>query len=378
MDISIIGGGITGLTTALALCKFGIDSKVYERAPVLSEVGAGIWIQPNGLKVLDWLGLGDDIRANGVRLHRPDITDQNLKSLRKTKSDLSSDKDGSQIIAIHRGRLQKVLYEALGEHIVVFDREFRGLEILDNGLAINFKNGNVKTDLVLGADGIHSKVRQQVIPYSQLRYSGQTSWRGIATMSLPAKLATSGREAWGAGVRFGLSPISDTEVYWFAVTKAPSGGQEDPARVKDKLHKLFRDFAPIVHDLIDNTDGSKMIRADIHDLKRLPVWHEGNVCLMGDAAHATTPNMGQGGCQGIEDAYFMARCMSANNDPKMAFTLFENKRRQKVDYVVNNSWNFGRMVHNPFGRPLMKLMIKTMPESAMHKQMNKLYEVEGL
>ncbi len=372
MKVSIIGGGITGLSTAIAFGKCGIDCQVFEKTSTIKTVGAGIWMQPNALKVLDWMGVGDSVRNQGMTLLRPDLTNSKLAPFRKTKTDLSKDSDGSLIVAIHRARLQSILMETIPKGQVKLGKECRNLSKEGDRTVMQFNDGDESTDIVLGADGIHSLVRKQLFPDSSLRYSGQTSWRGVAKMSLPEEYKQKGLEAWGNRIRFGFSPISENEVYWFAVALAPEG-DSDPKDVKKRLLDTFNSFHPLVKEIIDQTE--TIIRSDIHDLRRLDNWHKGGVGLIGDAAHATTPNMGQGGCQGIEDAYYFATTLRNSPDAETAFRTFEEKRRKKVDYVVNNSWQFGQLAHSKWGQRLAITLIRLTPESVMQKQMKKLYEV---
>ena len=192
MKVSIVGGGITGLSTALALQKCGIDCAVYEQSPEIKPVGAGIWMQPNALKVLDWLGVGDSVRQNGVSLNRPDLVNTQLEPFRKTESDLSVDSSGEKIVAIHRARLQKVLYDALPTGTVHLGRDFSCVQGNGEELTLQFTDGAETAEMIVGADGIHSKVRKSIFPDTQLRYSGQTSWRGIAKMKLPDRFFEKG------------------------------------------------------------------------------------------------------------------------------------------------------------------------------------------
>jgi 2-polyprenyl-6-methoxyphenol hydroxylase-like FAD-dependent oxidoreductase len=374
MDIAIIGGGITGLTTALALAKQGIVSTVYERAPKLNEVGAGIWLQPNALKVLNYLGLKETILKNSIELDRVDITDSQLHSF-KIGENTVQDHEGNKIVSIHRAKLQQILYEALPPNSVKLGYDFQLLNQLSNKVEINFDAGKVEADYVFGTDGINSKIRKQLFPQSSLRHSGQTCWRGISNIQLPAELKNLGREAWGNRVRFGFSQISDDAVYWFAVAKAKPFEKDDVSKRKSDLNEKFKDFHQIVNQIINHTPVEKIIRGDILDLRRLSKWHYQNVCLLGDAAHATTPNMGQGAGQGIEDAYVLAKLFASDQFIGDTFSKFEYLRRTKVDYVVNNSWRFGKIAHSSFGTFLMKSIMKLTPESVINRQLEKLYSL---
>jgi len=372
MKIAIIGGGITGLTTALALHKLGIESRVYEQAETLSEIGAGIWLQPNAIKILDGLGIKDKIIEKGVQLQRVNIVYPDLSPIKKLKNELLQDEYGNQTIAIHRGRLQQVLFDEFSRYgQIELGKKYSSQSTKNNKIQINFSAQQIEADMVLGADGIDSQVRQHLFPDSKIRKTNQICWRGISTFKLPESLKYAARESWGHKRRFGFSNVSDDEVYWFAVKTM--NGQHQKAD-KKYIQSLFTDFAPVVNEIIEHA--GYIHTAQLTDLKRLKTWHKGNTCLLGDAAHATTPNMGQGACQGIEDAYYISNLLAQNNLSQETFKIFEQKRRAKVDYIVNNSWRFGQASHNPMMQAIMKLLMKATPEKVLTSQMNKMYHIE--
>jgi 2-polyprenyl-6-methoxyphenol hydroxylase-like FAD-dependent oxidoreductase len=378
MKIGIIGGGITGLTSALALHKVGISSIIYEQAEKPNEIGAGIWLQPNAIKILEWLGIKDDIKLQGVKLDKMEITNSKLIPIVKIKIDVIQDKSGIETIAIHRGKLQNILYKAVSmSGKVRLNKSYKNHSVESGSITIQFQDSQEKADLLLGADGIHSSVRQVLFPRSSLRNSRQVCWRGISKMELPAHLKNIGQEAWGRQIRFGFSRITDGEVYWFATAKEEHLKKADNIGRKEYLMKLFQDFATVIPELIAHTESSAIHQTILYDLKRLANWHKDSVCLLGDAAHATTPNMGQGACQGIEDAYYISRLLShSKQPPESIFEEFQQKRRRKVDYIVNNSWRLGKMAHNAIGLYFLKLIIKIIPENVIRSQMEKLYKIE--
>lgn len=375
MHALIAGAGITGLSTALALQKVGIKCQVFEKAAQLNEVGAGITMAPNALKVFDWLGIGDEIRKNGVAIEYATITNAQLKPLREPKKQFLSDSNtGDYIVAIHRARLQEILYHALPQGIVHLGMPYNGHEEREGEIVVRFGENAQSADVLLGADGIRSAVRGQLLGQIPLRYSGQTCWRGVAER--PNATTIKMAEAWGRKKRFGFAAISPERVYWFAVQSTEKDGKDEQGTSKNKLLSLFADFHPSVAQLINATPVDKIIRSDISDLTRLDTWHKGRVCLLGDAAHATTPNMGQGGAQGVEDAYYLANILSQNTDYNKAFSNFEQRRRSKVDFIVNNSWRFGQMSHSPFWQPIFKFLLWATPEKTMLKQMQKVFSID--
>lgn len=373
MEIAIIGGGISGLSMSLALAKLGIQSTVYERAEDLSEVGAGLWLQPNALRVLQWLGIEDEILKAGFVLNKMEIAYPNLKAVKEVDSNVVADRFGNQTVAIHRARLQAILLDKVKAVAKVeLGMPYLSHEQKGNQIEIQFENAKRKADWIIGADGIKSKLRHSLGFASEYRHTDQICARGIAQIRLPEALRKEGKELWGPKRRFGFSHISEDQVYFFAVLNT----EISPAEISiDSLQKMYADFDPVVNQIIRATDF--VHSTELADLKRLDSWHKDQVCLIGDAAHATTPNMGQGACQGIEDAYYLAQLIH-KKAPNLteAFKDFEAQRRAKVDYVVNNSWRFGQLVHKPWGQFLLKSLMKITPEKVVKGQMEKLYEIE--
>lgn len=376
MKISIIGGGITGITTALALHKLGISCKVYERAPEFKFVGAGIHLSPNALDVFKWLNIDEAVINAGVKLKNAVITHENLRPLRKSKDGFISDGSQQFMVGIHRAKLHQVLVDHLPEGTLELGHEFTSLEQKQEEVLINFSHTSIKTDMVLGCDGIHSPIRHQLFPASVVRYSGYTCWRGVAHIQINDDFKEFSAEAWGWKKRFGFVNIGDDRVYWFAVISAPQHFNVHRKDLRVYLKEQFYAFNPFVKKMIDATNHTEIFRDDIEDVKPMECWHKNKVCLMGDAAHATTPNMGQGGAQGIEDAYYMSQCIKKYGDPQQIFVQFEKKRRKKVDQIVNNSWLMGKIVHSTIGQPLLKIMMAKAPEKQITKQLQYIFKID--
>lgn len=374
MRIAILGAGIGGLTTSLALYKSGLASLVFERTGEIQATGAGIMMQPNAMKVFQWLGIDDAIRSEGMEMNALEITNSLLQPFRRIKS-LG---DGNKVVAIHRARLQAILLSALPTGVVQLGKEYVDHTVAHPTVNLYFSDGtSQECHVLLAADGIHSKVRQKLFPQSRTRYAGQTCWRGVASMELPVEYRYQAKEAWGKRLRFGFAAIAPGEVYWYAVSKASQGGKDDPQYLKRYLADSFNTFHPLIPDIIAQTPINKIIRSDISDLRRLDSWHQGPVCLLGDAAHATTPNLGQGGCLAVEDAYYLSRSLAATSELHSAFFTFEQQRRHKVDSIVNLSWQLGQLAHSRFGPVVMKWAMKLTPQRLMQRQMQGMYKLEG-
>lgn len=377
--LSIIGGGIGGLTTALCLEKLEIPYKLYERAEVLNEVGAGIWLSPNALQVLKYLGLLDDVKKEGNSIDRITIGKPDFSPISDTPQDFIKAHFGYSTIAIHRAKLQKLLLNKIPKNKVLLGKDFESLKYSNSEkIKITFVDGSeTKTDFLIGADGINSKIRNQLFPDSQLRYSGQTCWRGVAHITLDSNFDYRVYELWGNQVRFGFSRISKGKYYWFAVILDKPNRKEDKANVQQKLLTIFKNFHSTVIELIKATPEDKIIRNDLNDLKPMPNWHKDNICLIGDAAHATTPNLGQGGAQAIEDAYYLSLFIQ-NALNKESFKLFQEKRQPKVNTIVNQSWITGKMAHWKYGKGLRNSILKSVPKKLLNKKMIELYKIDKM
>ncbi|MEM7801264.1 MAG: FAD-dependent monooxygenase, partial [Chloroflexota bacterium] len=317
MQATIIGGGITGLTVACMLENLGINYQLYEATPEFRHVGAGIILSPNALFVFDQLGLMPKLEAASFPLHRFDIVDQSGRLIQKNETAFEQGGQAYHSLGIHRGDLQSILLESipqekrhLGKRLAEYRPELKH---------VTFDDGDeIPVDYLLACDGIHSTVRQTIFPDAQLRYSGQTCWRGVATTNLRPEQLNAPAEMWGEGVRFGYVPLAADQTYWYATDAVPQNGKDDDLEgAKRDLEEMFRRFPSVVSEIISQTD--HIIRHDLVDLALLSRWSAGSALLLGDAAHAMTPNLGQGAAQGIEDAWAIGNALSQHANPREAF-----------------------------------------------------------
>lgn len=373
-NISILGAGITGLSTSIALTKKGIAHEIYERTPNIAPVGAGILMPPNAMKIFDYLGISEEVKDAGVILEQLIMTDNKLNPIRKSVASLIQLNE-YDLVSIHRAALHQVLLKHIDSSILHLNKGVTKCTIQKEHVEVSFDNETIETKIALGADGIHSAVQKSIFNIST-RYAGYTCWRGIANVCLPAAYKNTATEALGNRKRFGFSPVSKNTVYWFAVLSAKENQLFPKDNLKEKLKTFFSEFTPLHIELIENTPQEQIVQHDISDLNRLETWHKGNICLLGDAAHATTPNMGQGGAQGVEDAFYIAHFLEKYKNPSEAFSAFEKYRRKKVDYIVNGSYQMGNMLHHPIGQKLVRAALKITPTSILEKQMKNLYAVD--
>ncbi|HYO78411.1 MAG TPA: FAD-dependent monooxygenase, partial [Thermoanaerobaculia bacterium] len=284
MRITIIGGGIGGLTTAIAMRRAGHEVAVYERAAELREAGAGITLLPNAMRVLFDLGVGEAIASRGMHLQGAAIRSASGRVLGVTETASLERHFGAPTIALHRADLHAVLIEALPRDVIHLGAACTGVIAERDGAAVQFADGtSVQSDLVIGADGIHSAVRRHLFPSIQPRYSGYTGWRGVTRH---APIATS--ETWGRGARFGIVPIGHGRVYWFATQNAPAGTSRSAEETRAHLLDTFGEWHAPIRDLIASTPPDAILQNDIIDIAPFTTWNRHRVVLLGDAAHPTT------------------------------------------------------------------------------------------
>lgn len=368
--ISIIGAGIGGLTLGNILKQQNLDFTIYDSATEIKPVGAGIMMAVNAMQIFEKLELKEKIENAGNKIHGISITDEKLKTITTTDVLALEKKFNSCNVAIHRADLQNILAENLGFENIILNHSLRTIKKKEN-YHLHFENGNgIESEIVFGADGIHSKVRNQIFKTGTIRNAQQKCWRGLTNFNLPEKYFHHALEIWGKGKRFGFVKLSENKVYWYALVN------ENKFTENIDLIDAFRDFNPLVLQILEATKPENIILNDIIDLAPIPKWYADNLCLIGDAAHATTPNMGQGACQSIEDAYVIGKLLEDNQDYHSVFEKFQKIRRKKVDYIVNTSWKIGRISQWEKGNILRNFVMRMIPESINQKMIEKILQLE--
>jgi 2-polyprenyl-6-methoxyphenol hydroxylase-like FAD-dependent oxidoreductase len=371
--ILIAGGGIGGLTLGVALRRAGFSVRIFERAAALRPVGAGITMQANAMLAFRTIGLDTAVAAAGQVMQRGMILDHRGRSLGTMLVSEMAQELGAPMIAIHRARLQEVLQEALGPEPLVPGTKVVGFKDEQDGVIARLSDGSeARGDLLVGADGLRSTVRAQLVNDGEPRYAGYTSWRGVCEVANVADPAVTS-ESWGPGLRFGIVPLDQGRTYWFATANVPAGGIDAPDAHGELLSRFSSWHAP-VRALIENTQASTIVRTDIHDRPTLRNWVRGRVALLGDAAHPMTPNMGQGGGQAVEDAVVLARCLAVDAELPAALARYEALRLPRANDFVTRSRRFGQMTQweNAAARWVRDWLFRMVPERSVRASLRRV------
>lgn len=360
MRIGIIGAGIGGLVAAAALQGDGHDVRVYERREDSGALGAGLTLFGNALAALDTVGLGELVRSvSSLALGRL-RSGQRHPSGHWLLSLPPSETPG--VRSLHRADLHRALVQHLRPGTI---RLSAVASVAADGAPVVHVDGEEHpVDLVIAADGIRSDARARWGLDRGIRYAGYTAWRGITTTA--GHLADEAGETWGRGARFGIVPLPDDRVYWFATHQTPPGGTDDD--VLATLHSLFGNWHAPIGALLAATPPEAVLRHDIYDLVALPASfvHSRGV-LLGDAAHAMTPDLGQGAGQAIEDAATLALLLRGASRQHLegALTRYGRLRRPRTRGLWRQSRLTGRIgqAAHPATATLRDVVLRAVPSA---------------
>jgi 2-polyprenyl-6-methoxyphenol hydroxylase-like FAD-dependent oxidoreductase len=366
----VVGGGIGGLAAAVALRQVGWRVTVLERAARFGEIGAGITLLSNGLRCLDAIGLGEAARGSGMPVLAIGMRTEKgrwLSRIDGNGADLDA-RMGTTALVLHRAELHKILREALPAAALVAGVVTTGIYGGEDGgpAEVHFRDRDgdslLCAELVVGADGVHSWVRAQRWPDAPAPvYSGSTTWRAVTTSSSAA--VTEMSLSWGRGTEFGVMPLVDGRTYWYAAANAGEG-QRNPDELEE-LRRRFGAWHEPIPAVLAHTPPQAVLRHDIYRLPKLDSYYRGSVVLLGDAAHAMTPNLGQGGGQALEDAIALAAAVSRGSNVATALSRYDHERRgrtQAISLAATRQLRFGQQLHNPIAVAIRNTAVALTPD----------------
>ncbi|MEU3772429.1 FAD-dependent monooxygenase [Streptomyces sp. NPDC032472] len=374
----VAGAGIGGLTAAVALHRRGWRVTVCERAPGPSAAGAGIVLAPNALRAFDAIGF-DPGRVAGravpaaMGLRRP-----GGRWLNRADTAVMAARYGRLPLAVHRAALAAGLAAELPAGTIRYGAAVTAVDSPDSAPVVRTAGGGLTADVVVAADGINSPTRRSHFPgHPGLRYSGETAWRTV----LPAEAlagalpgAPEAAETWGRGERFGIVPLGDGSVYVYATAVVPQGHR--PADVRAELLRRYGTWHAPVPALVERIDPAAVLQHDLFDLAApLPRHHSGRLVWIGDAAHAMTPNLGQGGCQAVEDAVVLAHLLDGADVPA-ALAAYSAARCARTDAIRVRAHRAGRVaaLTHPLAVAVRDLAIRATPARAAYRALDDLFD----
>lgn len=385
LKIIVIGAGMGGMTAAIALRQAGYEVEVFEAVKEMRPVGAAISLWSNGVKCLNRLGLNREVAALGGKLERMTYRQAHTG---ETLTDFSLlpliEQVGQRPYPVARAELQEMLIRAFGPKDIHFGA--RLARVTDHGGHVTafFEDGReAKADVLIAADGTHSLAREYVLGRKvERRYAGYVNWNGLVPASDDLGVAETWTMYVGEGKRVSLMPVAGNRFYFFLDVPLPKGLPWDRETLSQDLRQHFSGWAQPVQNLIARLDPQATNRLEIHDIEPFSPLVRGRIALLGDAAHSTTPDLGQGGCQAMEDAIVLADTLKANSlSVEDSLLRYQDWRKDRVSELVLKARRRCDMTHgkDPIatqrwyeelktedGRSIMNAMAETILGGPLH------------
>jgi 2-polyprenyl-6-methoxyphenol hydroxylase-like FAD-dependent oxidoreductase len=340
--VLVIGAGIGGLTAGLALRRASIDNAIFERARAVRDlqVGHGLTLWPNSTRILGTLGALEAVEGVAARIEQMEFRDVRGRRIVSHPAGAVAREIGAPTLGLRRSELHRALFDVIGEDAVEFGAECVGIDQDDGGVTARFSDGRTEHgDVLLAADGVQSTIRAHLYGDAPTP-TGNVEMHG--TVPTPPEVPSGVyRQIWGPGAKFGFYPVRDATC-WYCTVKASDPRFVDQAGRREAIRARVATYPPPTVSLIDGESEHPITRAvlAVRDLSK--PWVQGRVALLGDAAHAMAPHLGQGAGQAIEDALVLADCLHANGDVAAALHAYEERRKPHVRGIAKQSRILGK------------------------------------
>ncbi|AGB81999.1 2-polyprenyl-6-methoxyphenol hydroxylase-like oxidoreductase [Serratia sp. FGI94] len=337
MKALVIGAGIGGLSAAVALKQAGIECEVFEAVEEIKPVGAAISIWPNGVKCMQHLGMGEIMETYGGPMRSMAYQEYRSGAI-MTRFSLAPliERVAGRPCPVSRAELQREMLDFWGRDGVQFGKRVTEAQEHADGVTVSFSDGTTaRGDVLIAADGSRSALRPAVLGYTpERRYAGYVNWNGLVEIDEAIAPADQWTTFVGEGKRVSLMPVADGRFYFFFDVPLPAGLAEDRSTLRADLQRYFSGWAPQVQRLIAALDPATTNRIEIHDIEPFERLTRGRIVLLGDAAHSTTPDIGQGGCAAMEDAVVLGDAFRTHDDIGAALQQYESRRCERVRDLV--------------------------------------------
>jgi len=374
VKVIVVGGGIGGLAAMRRLSNVGHHVQLIEKRTSFNAQGAGLMLGINAMKVLETLGVENEVMLRGQPISLMNIVNEEGVHIGGCNNVLMESQTGYKTIGIHRSELHEVLTAHLPQNNIRFNAILSSLKQQNDQVVVSVNGGDEEEyDLMIAADGIHSPTRQLTGDCSKLRYAGYTCWRFV--IDRPGSFSdTQAYEYWGCGKRFGVVPIGNDKLYCFATMNSSEANSHHKNIAVNEFKSLFSHFSGVVPDILQMMDCDvHIIHGDIFDQKRLCM-QQGRVAFLGDAAHAATPNMGQGAGMALEDVAVLAECLTADVSITDALAVYDKRRRPRVKKIRDRSHMIGKVSQweSSIARRTRNTVFRMMPSDGLSKDLCKL------
>jgi 2-polyprenyl-6-methoxyphenol hydroxylase-like FAD-dependent oxidoreductase len=375
MKALIAGAGIGGLATGIAVRRAGLDVKIFERSREMREIGAGLMIWPNGTRALQALGV--EVRA--MTVDRLSLRTWRGRQLMEAPVRAISERFGSNVAVVHRADLQSALVRSLGREVLSLGAEVSGFDDVGAQVEVKLQDGTSDAgDLLIGADGLRSTVRRQLLADGDPVYLGASIWRGMVSSEGLSLKPGFGVNWIGRGSEFLAFHLADHRIYWAGVTREPRGEKAGAGGHKQDALERFATWEEDIPALIAATEPTAILRNDMYDRPPARRWSKGRVTLVGDAAHPMTPNQGQGACQALEDAVALGESLEGASALARAFEIYEKRRMHRANRAVAMSRQASRGVHieNPVLCAIRDGLARIVPNAVVVRMLDPVLAAE--
>jgi 2-polyprenyl-6-methoxyphenol hydroxylase-like FAD-dependent oxidoreductase len=359
----IVGAGVGGLSTALTLRQVGIDVAVFEAADQLRRImlGGGFTLWPNAMRSLQKIGVAEGVEAAGAPFQFSEFWTRDGERLARWPVGEIGQRINVRPTFLTRAALHRELVGAVGEENIQLGAACVGFSQDAEGVTARFADGREERgDLLIGADGIRSALRAQLLGEQPPRYTGYTTWQGLVDFEHDDVPYGTFRLFYGTGTRYLYHHVAPGRLWWLAIANAPEGGRDPEGGAKEQLMERHRGWSRPTPAIIATTPDKTIMRADVYSRSPVKRWGEGRFTLLGDAAHAMPFEVGQGAAQAMEDAIVLARCLNAEPDVPAALRAYEDQRRGRTAEMQRLAWGLGTLgqLANPVACALRNQLVK--------------------